>query len=212
MKKVIQMHINVRWLVCLFCMVLFSILLKEVSEREILKIDEVVYKFISTYFIRDNTIPVAKAVTWFGSFWAVIFVTFLIMIFSKNWKLGIIIITNAVITSILNRILKNIIERPRPNGFRLIEESGNSFPSAHAMTSFAFYGLLIFIIYKVVKTLWLQRLSTIILSLLIISVGMSRVFLGVHYTSDVLAGYLVSLTHLIIFISFIEKLGDNIPY
>ena len=212
MKKVIPMHIKVRWLVCLFCMVLFSILLKEVSEREILKIDEVVYKFISTYFIRDNTIPVAKAVTWFGSFWAVIFVTFLIMIFSKNWKLGIIIITNAVITSILNRILKNIIERPRPNGFRLIEESGNSFPSAHAMTSFAFYGLLIFIIYKVVKTLWLQRLSTIILSLLIISVGMSRVFLGVHYTSDVLAGYLVSLTQLIIFISFIEKLGDNIPY
>lgn len=123
MKKVIQMHIKVRWLVCLFCMVLFSILLKEVSEREILKIDEVVYKFISTYFIRDNTIPVAKAVTWFGSFWAVIFVTFLIVIFSKNWKLGIIIITNAVITSILNRILKNIIERPRPNGFRLIEES-----------------------------------------------------------------------------------------
>lgn len=80
------------------------------------------------------------------------------------------------------------------------------------MTSFAFYGLLIFIIYKVVKTLWLQRLSTIILSLLIISVGMSRVFLGVHYTSDVLAGYLVSLTHLIIFISLIEKLGDKIPY
>ena len=193
MKKVIQMHIKVRWLVCLFCMVLFSILLKEVSEREILKIDEVVYKFISTYFIRDNTISVAKAVTWFGSFWAVIFVTFLIVIFSKNWKLGIIIITNAVITSILNRILKNIIERPRPNGFR-------------------FYGLLIFIIYKVVKTLWLQRLSTIILSLLIISVGMSRVFLGVHYTSDVLAGYLVSLTHLIIFISLIEKLGDKIPY
>lgn len=212
MKKVIQMHIKVRWLVCLFCMVLFSILLKEVSERGILKTDEVVYKFISTYFIRDNTISVAKAVTWFGSFWAVIFVTFLIVIFSKNWKLGIIIIINAVITSILNRILKNIIERPRPNGFRLIEESGYSFPSAHAMTSFAFYGLLIFIIYKVVKTLWLQRLSTIILSLIIISVGMSRVFLGVHYTSDVLAGYLVSLTHLIIFISLIEKLGDNIPY
>ena len=66
MKKVIQMHIKVRWLVCLFCMVLFSILLKEVSEREILKIDEVVYKFISTYFIRDNTIPVAKAVTFLG--------------------------------------------------------------------------------------------------------------------------------------------------
>ena len=87
MKKVIQMHIKVRWLVCLFCMVLFSILLKEVSERGILKIDEVVYKFISTYFIRDNTIPVAKAVTWFGSFWAVIFVTFLIVIFSKTGSL-----------------------------------------------------------------------------------------------------------------------------
>ena len=212
MKKVIQMHIKVRWLVCVLCMILFCILLKEVSEKGILKIDEVVYKFISTYFIRDNTIPVVKAITWFGSFLGVIFVTFLIVIFSKNWKLGIIIITNAVITSILNRILKNIIERPRPNGFWLIEESGYSFPSAHAMTSFAFYGLLIFIIYKVVKTLWLQRLSTIILSLLIISVGMSRVFLGVHYTSDVLAGYLVSLTHLIIFISLIEKLGDNIPY
>lgn len=212
MKKVIQMHIKVRWLVCVLCMILFCILLKEVSEKGILKIDEAFYKFISTYFIRDNTIPVVKAITWFGSFLGVIFVTFLIVIFSKNWKLGIIIITNAVITSILNRILKNIIERPRPNGFRLIEETGYSFPSAHAMTSFAFYGLLIFIIYKVVKILWLRRVSTIILSLLIILVGMSRVFLGVHYTSDVLAGYLVSLIHLIIFISLIEKLGDNIPY
>ena len=58
---------------------------------------------------------------------------------------------NLLISTVLNIILKNVVQRPRPNEFRLITETGYSFPSGHSMVSMAFYGFLIYLIYKLVK-------------------------------------------------------------
>ena len=97
------------------------------------------------------------------------------------------------------------MQRPRPTEFRLIEETGYSFPSGHSMISLAFYGYLIYLIYKYINNKHLKRILIIILSTLICIIGVSRIYLGVHYTSDVLGGFLISIAYLIIYIELINK-------
>lgn len=97
------------------------------------------------------------------------------------------------------------MQRPRPTEFRIIEETGYSFPSGHSMTSMAFYGYLIYLIYKYVKNKYVKWISIVLLGILICSIGISRIYLGVHYTSDVLGGFLISVSYLVIYISAVNK-------
>ena len=73
------------------------------------------------------------------------------------------------------------------------------------MISMAFYGYLIYLIYKYVKNKYVKWISMALLSLLICSIGISRIYLCVHYTSDVLGGFLISVSYLVIYISAVNK-------
>ena len=73
------------------------------------------------------------------------------------------------------------------------------------MVSMAFYGYLIYLIYKYVKNKYIKFVSIILLSILICLIGISRIYLGVHYTSDVLGGFLISISYLVIYTSAINK-------
>ena len=77
--------------------------------------------------------------------------TVILFILIKKKKIGLSIFSNLVIITVLNQLLKRILQRPRPTEFRIIEETGYSFPSGHSMVSMAFYGYLIYLIYKYVK-------------------------------------------------------------
>ena len=127
------------------------------------------------------------------------------MFLIKNKKIGLSIFSNLVIITVLNQLLKRILQRPRPTEFRIIEETGYSFPSGHSMVSMAFYGYLIYLIYKYVENRYVKWISIVLLSILICAIGVSRIYLGVHYTSDVLGGFLVSISYLILFISTVNK-------
>ena len=91
----------------------------------------------------------------------------------------------------------------------MINESGFSFPSGHAMVATAFYGILIFLILKtdikkVYKKIWIIVLSTVILL-----IGISRIYLGVHYASDVIAGFSLSISYIIIATTIINYYLKN---
>ena len=167
--------------------------------------DIIGYKVISEFLISDFVTPVAKFITNFGGAIFLIVLTITLFIVIRNKKIGISIFSNLVIITALNQLLKRILQRPRPTEYRIIEETGYSFPSGHSMISMAFYGYLIYLIYKYVKNKYVKWISMALLSLLICSIGISRMYLGVHYTSDVLGGFLISISYLVIYISAVNK-------
>ena len=73
------------------------------------------------------------------------------------------------------------------------------------MISMAFYGYIIYLIYKYVKNKYIKWISIVLLSILICSIGISRIYLGVHYTSDVLGGFLISLSYLIVYTLIVNR-------
>ena len=207
LKRIKEVFIkNYKWIICFICLILFLALAEDVFNNEIMNGDVIGYKIISTYLIRDSLTPIFKIITWFGSATCLILLALILFFTIKNKKVGLLISANLIIITILNQALKIIVQRPRPTEYRIINEAGYSFPSGHSMVSMAFYGFLIYLIYKNIKNKYLKISLIVILSLLIVMIGISRIYLGVHYTSDVCAGFLVSLSYLIIYINFANKL------
>jgi undecaprenyl-diphosphatase len=103
-------------------------------------------------------------------------------------------------------ILKNLFGRPRPEDPLLRTVSGLSFPSGHALLSTAFYGLLIYLVWHNVANKFLRWLLISLLLLLILIIGLSRIYLRVHYASDVLAGFAMGLIWLVLSIWIVRKI------
>ena len=187
------------------CLIGFLALAEDVFHQEIMNGDIVGYDIVSKLFKFNVSTPIAKFITNFGGAIFVISLTTILFFVIKDKKIGISIIANLGIVTILNQIIKFIMQRPRPTEFRIIEETGYSFPSGHSMVSLAFYGYLVYLIYKYINNKHLRRTLIIILSILICVIGVSRIYLGVHYTSDVLGGFLISFAYLIIYIELVNK-------
>lgn len=205
-KKIINIiKTNYKWILFLICLILFIFLSGKVIEYQIMKQDITFNNILRKYFIKDSITPYMKIITNFGGATCLITITILLLILIKNKKIGLITLTNLVLITILNQILKIVLKRPRPTEFRIINETGYSFPSGHSMISMAFYGLLIYLIYKKIKNKYLKATLIIILLLLILAIGISRIYLGVHYVSDVIGGFLISISYLIVYIKIIKK-------
>jgi len=196
---------NLKWIILFICLIGFLSIAEDVFNKEIVNGDIVGYKLISTFLISDFATPIAKFITNFGGAIFLAVLTIILFILIKNKKIGVSIFSNLAIITALNQLLKNILQRPRPTEYRIIEETGYSFPSGHSMISMAFYGYLIYLIYKYVKNKYVKWTSMVLLSILICSIGISRIYLGVHYTSDVLGGFLISISYLVMYISAVNK-------
>jgi undecaprenyl-diphosphatase len=105
-------------------------------------------------------------------------------------------------------LLKTLFSRQRPNIPLLEPALGYSFPSGHSMMSFAFYGLLIYLCYKYIENRVVKTVLIILLILLIHLIGFSRIYLRVHYFSDVLAGFSVGILWLIFCLWVLNKMEE----
>ena len=200
---------NIKWIILLICIILVIAILENVLDEEIKTFDMFWYNLISKFLINDSLTPIAKLIT---QLWGAIFLIILaiaIIISLKDRKISILIILNLAISTLLNQTLKFIIQRPRPTEFRIIEENGYSFPSGHSMVSAAFYGFLIYLIYKNIKNKYIKWSLITLLSGTVLLIGTSRIYLGVHYASDVIAGILISISYLIIFTHFSKEFMKN---
>lgn len=166
-----------------------------------------IYQFVMSIFVPSTLMTVLmKFITTLGS--TIVLVTGIlsvaILIKNKNY-FKIFVIAN-VVGVILNNVLKLIIHRPRPTETMLLTyESSYSFPSGHSMMSMIFYGLIIYYVIKFINKRLLRNSLVALLSLIIFSVGLSRIYLGVHYATDVIAGFIIGAVYLYIFTRIAEK-------
>lgn len=190
------------------CSTIFVILLVNILANEIIFFDNMAYNFISK-FIKEPLTNILRLITNLAGPIFIITFTTVILIICKDKKYGIYIIINLVFVTLINQILKIIIQRQRPSKLHhLIEERGYSFPSGHSMVSMAFYGLLIYLAYTKIRNNKLKWITCILLGMLIITIGISRIYLGVHYASDVLGGFTLTLVYLYMFIKIFLKTID----
>jgi undecaprenyl-diphosphatase len=106
-------------------------------------------------------------------------------------------------------LLKNFFNRPRPDMPLLYEAKGLSFPSGHALMSVTFYGLLIYIVYHSKEKKPIKWILISLLVLLIIIIGFTRIYLRVHYTTDVLAGFAIGFLWLVFSLWLLRKLEQK---
>lgn len=127
--------------------------------------------------------------------------------YRKQWKMeSYLMLGNLTLAGILIVTFKNIYQRPRPEILHLVEEKGFSFPSGHSLAVTIMVGTLIVIFSQRIKnTVW-RKIVQILLSLYIVSVLISRIYLGVHYPSDVIASLCVGLGVLFMEFPFYDKL------
>lgn len=189
-------------IVCL-CLLLFSVILFSVCKYGVLDIDNNVYNFISKNIMNDTLSSILKCVTHLGGVAFIVLLWVLCFMFCKKNRWFITF--DLVGCTVINQTIKHIVRRPRPNVLRLVEESGYSFPSGHSMISVAFYGLVIYLVYKNVNNKYLKWTLITLLSLLILTIGFSRIYVGVHYFTDVVGGFFLALAYLIVYIYIYNK-------
>lgn len=172
-------------------------------DGQILQVDNAVYWGVMKPIQSEWLTTVMVAITNMAALPTLLVVLLVMAALVPGWKPATCAAANLVCVVVLNEILKQIVQRPRPEGYRLIPEVGFSFPSGHSMVAMAFYGLFIWMIWRhetSTKLIWLKSAG---FALIILAVGFSRIYLGVHYFSDVIAGWCVSVIWLIVYTKFV---------
>ena len=123
--------------------------------------------------------------------------------FHRHWHQAFSLLICLSGAGVLNYLLKSLFERSRPDILQLVAASGYSFPSGHAMGSLCFYGMLAYLASRNIPH-WHWRFTLFAsATILVIAIGISRIYLGVHYPSDVLGGYTAGATWLSFCISLL---------
>lgn len=134
-----------------------------------------------------------------GSYALIVFTTlFIIMMKKKKYPLAITI--NLIAVFITSQLAKAIVGRDRPLDM-LVSAPGYSYPSGHSMVGLAYFSFLSYLVIKYIPNKIVKIILPIVFTITILLVGFSRIYLGVHYLSDVLAGFLLGAIYLIIFIN-----------
>ena len=167
------------------------------SEKELLIINAV------QSFLKNIPLEIARFITSFGHEmnWRISVGIAIITLFAlKKFKLAILYFLSLPCAEFAYSSIKTIIQRPRPPiDIRLIDAWNYSFPSGHSTMSMVTYGLLIYFVYKYVKNKPLKTSLISLLSCLILLVGFSRVWVGVHFPTDVIGGFSLGICIICIF-------------
>ncbi|SFL82222.1 undecaprenyl-diphosphatase [Methanobrevibacter olleyae] len=169
--------------------------------------DSSIYNLV-TMNMNDNLTNIYKSITFLGSGVFITISCLLSLVLSfilKKRNIGLIITSCVTINSLFSEFLKIIIARPRPEILQITVENSYSFPSSHTVASVSLCGILLYLVLKREINKKIKLFLSIILVLLPILIGISRIYLGVHNLSDVLGGGILAITLLLIEIKIIEK-------
>lgn len=191
------------YLLIFFAFVVFVIgtnffvdLTEEVQGEAIEHFDDRITEYV-TSFRTPGLNSFFQFVTDLGDFYAYLVATTLAAIFFffklKNKKFILQLLGVVILSALANIALKRAFDRARPTIEHMVVVKTLSYPSGHAMSAMAFYGFLIYLIFHIKMNKWLRIFLALFFSALIFFIGLSRIYLGVHFPSDVLGGFVAGL-------------------
>ncbi|MBT2663222.1 phosphatase PAP2 family protein [Bacillus sp. ISL-45] len=186
---------------------LFAELAEELLESEVKKFDESIIQFL--YHIENNVLDMILFIftelgsVWFLTIFSIMIISFLWFKKRDKWSILFFIIGIGG-GGLLTKLLKYYYRRERPSIDETIDAIGYSFPSGHAMGSLIFYGFLSYLLFRSSLRKRIKGVALYICGVLIMFIGISRIYLGAHYPSDVIAGYLAGSIWLILCILALE--------
>lgn len=175
------------------CACIFVGLLEDVLSGELMRLDYTAYWLIVEHMRADWLTPIMESFSALATPVTLLVLLLAVAAFAPGRRPGWCCAVNLGLVVALNQGLKYLIQRPRPEGFRLASASGFSFPSGHSMVAMAFFGLLAWFVWRYEKDRRQRVALLVAFGLVTVMVGLSRVYLGVHYASDVVAGFCLSL-------------------
>jgi len=193
----------------MFAIYIFSDITYNIIWKEEVKTDLAVFNFLSAYIINPPLTEFMKRFTYLASapFLQVGYIALILLyLFKKNYRRVIEIFAIAASGTLLNLAMKLSFHRLRPPDPLVEPLKSFSYPSGHANSAFIFYGLLIFLIWKSNFPHPYKTVCCTLLLLLAIAIGFSRIYLRVHYFSDVIAGFAIGFAWLLLLIWIMEKL------
>lgn len=183
------------------CIILFIELLDDVLEGDLMTLDLLAKAFFVENLRADWLTPIMESISALAAPVSLLVLLLVIVAFAPGKRPGMFCTVNLVLVVLLNVLLKELVQRPRPEDINLVVETGFSFPSGHSMVAMAFFGLLVWLVWHYEKDRTMRLACCTGFSLIILLIGISRIYLGVHYASDVLAGFCISLAWLAMYTS-----------
>lgn len=196
------------------CAAIFLGLLSYVLRGEAMKLDQMAYWLVVENLRSDWLTPIMESFSALATPVSLIAMLLVIAAFAPGKRPGWFCTVNLALAALLNVVLKTLIQRPRPEGFRLAVESGFSFPSGHSMAAMAFFGLIVWMAWHYEQDRRQRLILTAAFSAVIAMIGISRIYLGVHYASDVLGGFCASIIWLVFYTKLAAPafLGEDGPH
>jgi membrane-associated phospholipid phosphatase len=207
----LSVELLIIWILFFICILVFALTAYRTFLLKKEDIDTSVFNFLAT-LVSDRNTDILEVITFLGNHNFLIpanlvLIAYFLFIKKHRWysiKIPVVAIGGVTIMS----LLKLIFNRPRPLIPLLEPAQGLSFPSGHAMMSFSFYGLLIYMVYENVRNKYLRWGLMIFLLLLIFAIGFSRVYLRVHYATDVIAGFAAGFVWIVLSLFVIRRIEN----
>lgn len=194
MKK-LQLQFFIGSIICFGLGISFGFVATAIGDRSIERFDTPIISFIQGMEMPWLT-PVMKAFTWIGSMYFVVpftLIAFILLFFIYQKRhLAFLVVTVMAGTILLNRLLKDYFNRERPEIHRIMDVTGFSFPSNHAMMALSLYTIIAYIVWRKVKSTRNRVFLVLFTAFMISIISISRIYLGVHYPSDIVGGLAAS--------------------
>ena len=194
----------IRRSICAAALIAFAVILACVLTGHAAGFDDPVREFF--YSLRGPVMThVAVFITTLANKYVIIGLCLLLLIVPQTrLTFGVPLSAGALGTMLLNTLIKHIVGRLRPDVLHLVVEGGYSFPSGHSITSMFFYGFAIWLVWRNVKNPTARNILTVLLAVPMLLIGPTRVYLGVHFPTDVLAAWCLAIAAIMLAIEIIR--------
>lgn len=194
----------IRRSICAAALIAFAVILACVLTGHAAGFDDPVREFF--YSLRGPLMTrVAVFITTLANKYVIIGLCLLLLIVPQTrLTFGVPLSAGALGTMLLNTLIKHIVGRLRPDVLHLVVEEGYSFPSGHSITSMFFYGFAIWLVWRNVKNPTARNILTVLLAVPMLLIGPTRVYLGVHFPTDVLAAWCLAIAAIMLAIEIIR--------